>query len=701
MSIIEMTAGRGEEMLDERRALWPANCRLGKVTDALLYRAFPCYLAPAWPTVAPDDLDRLSLGLRLVAEWIFLADRLMDDDRAPTRDLTVRVSAAQFESYRLLYGLFPTQSPFWSRFQTFASEFVDACVLEGQFQRGAREWTDLDASIAISIARGKVGMARIVAAGLAELAGVEHPYVEVSESVMRYQLAVQSVDDLRDWKEDLRKTIPSLLLQRMLRTRPDFSDGQVPPDVIASLGRQLYYDGHADHMLGEAERHLADAVALTSALPVDAWRHKIEGQRLDVVAMRTDLRRIADTSRGRRAKQKVAIPAFAPPNHPWDGMAGDATRSLVHEWRKDFGETRHLMYVRSRNGSDGARDYHAGDVFQRAVIADTLCDANEALDGALRAVVDAEADYLVEQRAQDGFGGWRYLPSALELPPDADDLAQVIQVLARSGRRALVDEHASAPLAVLFEDCRYDDGSVETWIIPRLERSDLQEWHSLILAGLPYPRSVRRHQGWSTPEVVANVVYALHLCDDGRHAAHMQSALDFLELAQEPDGSWQSLWYVGPYYGTYASVRALGALRPGSDCLRKAMVFLRGSQHADGSWGIADTPARALETSLALLAMAAISRARGLDPDDVERVTKARDYLESARGEGGLWPRASWIYMGWSNAPFGSRTITTSYVLKAALAWRTLESATRSAPSRGHRTDGPSDRRAARSGRRA
>jgi squalene-hopene/tetraprenyl-beta-curcumene cyclase len=311
-------------------------------------------------------------------------------------------------------------------------------------------------------------------------------------------------------------------------------------------------------------------------------------------------------------------------------------------------------------GFTGNRELQYGDVFQRGIIADALCDADALLDGALRPAIQREAMYLVDQRLMRGFGGWSYFPGLPELPPDADDLGQVIQVLVRSGHTALADEHASPPLRVLFRDCVSADGSFETWIIPARDRTAEQQ------------RQVdAAREKWGTgpdAEVMANLLYALTLYDAMRFETECHRGAEYIERCQRPDGSWSCRWYFGPYYGTYACARFIRQLRPRSDSLSRAADFLRSSQLSDGSWpqpssGSGD----ALSTALGLLGLAVAQPPGDVGSADAARAARARAWLDE-NGDSDSWPSCSFIRPSRLHS-YGSRTLTTAYVMTAALAW--------------------------------
>jgi squalene-hopene/tetraprenyl-beta-curcumene cyclase len=365
-------------------------------------------------------------------------------------------------------------------------------------------------------------------------------------------------------------------------------------------------------------------------------------------------RKAATYSAGRDVHRSTA------PRTEWQRLAWRGLNFLLEEWQTEFRDAGHAMIFPHLLGFTGDRERHYGDVFQRAIIADALCDADDPLGGALRPAIQREVTYLIDQRLRRGVGGWSYFPTLPELPPDADDLGQVIQVLVRSGHTRLADAHATAPLRVLFRDCVLADGSFETWIIPARDRTAEQE-RQLDAA----------RQKWGTgadAEVMANLLYALTLYVAPRFATECRRGADYIEQCQQPDGNWSCRWYFGPYYGTYACARFIRALRPHADSLARAADFIRGTQRPDGSWSQpSGSSGDALSTALALLALAVAQPADDVESQDSIRATRAYAWLEE-NADGDSWPSCSFIRPSPLHS-YGSRTITTAYVIKAAVVW--------------------------------
>lgn len=346
------------------------------------------------------------------------------------------------------------------------------------------------------------------------------------------------------------------------------------------------------------------------------------------------------------------------PRDPWQEVAWKGLSFLLAQARSSFREARHAMFLPRFLDFTGDRDVYYGDVFQRALIADVLCDADDVLGGALHPLIESEVDYLVDCRRRNGFGGWSYFPDLPELAPDADDLGQIVQVLVRTRRRDSLREHASEPLRVLFADCGHEDGSFERWIVPSRNRDPLQERQFAVAQAR-----------WGTgadPEVVANLLYGLVLYHAGQYADVCRRGARYLVGAQHPDGSWMCRWYFGPYYGTYACMRFLRAASPDSPSLARAADFVRDRQNSDGSWSLSQTRnGDPLSTALALLALTYAPGAAS--ETDRQRAVRARLALGSQTTKRS-W--ASWPFIKPSGVhSYGSRTITTAFVTKAALAW--------------------------------
>jgi squalene-hopene/tetraprenyl-beta-curcumene cyclase len=225
-------------------------------------------------------------------------------------------------------------------------------------------------------------------------------------------------------------------------------------------------------------------------------------------------------------------------------------------------------------------------------------------------------------------------------------------------------------LSVLLDDNAHPDGSFETWIIPRVERRTTIQRTQAAFVKSAWGRG-------PDSDVIANLLYALILYDQDQFAEQIDRGCAFLESQQEPDGSWKSTWYHGPYYGTYVCLRLFAAVSPSSHAVRRAQHFLVDAQRADGGWGDGDT--KPLDTALALLALASVFDNTASE-DCLAKAERALAYLRKNQADDGSWESCPFIRMELGRAhghahrilSYGSRTLTTSFVVKAAHMWHKI-----------------------------
>jgi len=338
-------------------------------------------------------------------------------------------------------------------------------------------------------------------------------------------------------------------------------------------------------------------------------------------------------------------------------VAAIGINELLIESRDGFREAAHTMSFPVQQGFSNPVEVHTGDIFQRALLLDVLSQARPrfAVPGEL---IARETRYLVDSRRPTGIGGWAYFRELPELPPDADDLAQVMLAFLGAGRRDLVEQWCEQPLATLLADAQIGGGALETWIIPRTR--DAGQELQLAWAKM----------AWGTgadSEVMANLLYALHRYDAPRFAGQIREGAAYLLSRQDAGGWWRSTWYHGPYYGTWVCLRLLDLFETAAGAAARARDFLRDAQQADGGWG---RPGHSdpLNTALALLSL-------GDSDHDASRIARGFEFLAGCYEPGCTWPPPDFIRMDlgrptgrpWNTLTYGSRTVTTAFVTKAAL----------------------------------
>lgn len=337
---------------------------------------------------------------------------------------------------------------------------------------------------------------------------------------------------------------------------------------------------------------------------------------------------------------------------PMPACARAATEALLAYQHDGYQEAIHHLRLPRLSPAGVRYETCPALLSHRAVALDALLDAWDAGLPVPHQVLDAEALSILRSKHRDVRGGWSYIQEVTELPPDADDLGQVLQVLCRLGGPALASTCEDGIRLAL--DAADPNGGSNTWILDHRGYSLADERVREYLGVMG---------GWGIhPEVVANLLYGLILCNPVRYQGPLIRAVTYLELAQHEHGFWPSKWYTGPYYGTYRVACVLGRVAPNSAALHRSREFLLDAQCCEGGWG--DSGAEPLSTALALLALCSI---RG---PCVETVRGGVEFLVAAQLGDGSWPACPWIAFPTVDGPVahGSSTITTAFCLKALLA---------------------------------
>ncbi len=351
-----------------------------------------------------------------------------------------------------------------------------------------------------------------------------------------------------------------------------------------------------------------------------------------------------------------------------DSAARRAVEALEGERASGFQRSTHCMRFPRSVGFKATTELQEGRVFQTALIATSLVFATRGgfevdWDGIL-----ADIDYLANCRFREGRGGWRYFPNLPELPPDADDLAQILQLLLLSGLD-VVDELCKSAVDLLLSGQR-PDGSFDTWIVDPLLPAQ---------AKLTFQQAIDVWWGAGPdPEVMANVLYALALWGRWEYEEHMAAAASYLAGQQMPDGSWTSTWYSGPFYGSWVCARAVRSVLPQHHTLGSVARFIAASQQPDGGWGsdVSDPTSTAQAVNCAVAV-------HDLLPDAETVLRRATEYLLREQDDDGIWRGNAFIKMELSRANCGmtshrptityqSAALTTALALQALSAVRAV-----------------------------
>ena len=262
-----------ERSLARLRETWTENDWFGSPGQRrAVYYDLPYLMAGAFPGVDFAQVQALGQVARLLAQAVIDFDKVLDD---PGLGLSHRAGhvmagqAAQFEAFHLLHGLFPVDSAFFSGYRRHASRYAHAAILELEHRERRGETGTLTVAQAVALAVGKNALAQIIPEALGILSGDAAGAERTRASLEQFTLAVQALDDLKDWGEDLVTHSPSLVVAGLCEA------GLAAGATTEAARRAVYAGGIGRRTCELAVASLAEAIALASTHPESLWLERL------------------------------------------------------------------------------------------------------------------------------------------------------------------------------------------------------------------------------------------------------------------------------------------------------------------------------------------------------------------------------------------------------------------------------------------
>jgi hypothetical protein len=648
----------------------PAGLR-DRFSEEINYYLYPYSFCGAFPGISAAQLSELGIIAQLYAEYLIQLDKIVDGhlEKSSILTRTLVMLSGQRKHVELvcrLDALFPPHSPFWDYHQEYFYEYVDSELRE-KSRRGLSPYSEEEMR---AIASGKVALAKTITAGMAVISGKWEAVDALHRSQDLFAVGYQLYDDVKDWRKDYEHGAYSQLIRRTIEhfgMEAAFAAGQRP--CTGEFGRLLHCSRLSQATLLEASNYFESASQEVQVLDCPGWLNTIENNRQNVLRLRADLDELWQRAlvRARGGSAGGGEPAADADASRLPARLNDAilqgTAYLQEQEKLGYIEAAHLALLPKRSRRGQIAGCRWGTVFQRALVLEAIWEAKATGVPIDRATFDADLQCLIDLRLHDRRGGWSYFPGIPELPPDCDDLGQVLHVLLStdSPRIAeLCDDAIELALAG-----QRDDGSIDTWI------ADPTDPASII--------AKRKTQAvWgSSPdiEVMANFLWALRRYDSRRFARAVQIGASFLAGRQDEHGYWSSTWYPGLYYGTWACTRLLAGLGTFPKNVERARQAILDSQQPTGGWG--EPAPTALDTAYALMTLRLVERG-GTERAVVSRGVR---FLLAEQRADGSWSPSPFIKMepevappvrlpGYHDRWYGSATISTSFATRALLGQR-------------------------------
>lgn len=621
------------------------------------YHCYPYLFSAAFPSVSEENLHWIAVAGVLYLDHLCILDRMVDAPSSIELQQPILGALLHEQSGSILRKIFTSDSKFWNELELLNIEHCAAVMREKRAHRF--RVAAYQAGEFFSLAIGKSGVSKATHVALAYIADTFDSVDALSRSQDNFNAAFQAYDDVKDWKEDLHSGNYSDLLTRVLIDMGISANETIDcKSVSVELSHHLYYSGVIENVLEQAMEYCKSAQSAVDGLPVLAWIKLNK-------AFSTQIEKLHDDLQRTRLQTILRSRGILTRKH--EDLMGKGLAYLLHECACGYPEAEHSMGFLWHRADGLVTEVQSGSVFQRAILTDILLDAQDAglIDFSRESV--SECNILLNLRLKNVRGGWSYFPALESLPPDADDLGQVMQVMARTNHPEI--SRINDDIDLLFENCAEVDGSFETWIVDY--KSNSQATQSMIYA---------IENSWGSGkdvEVIANLCYGLLLYSPRRYSDRIQAAVKYVESQQTESGHWIPTWYASSYYGTYAAARFLFYANRESNALKRTAERFPTCQHSDGGFG--DDSSTPMETALALLIIHFLPMQ---DEDKDKIVAKATRYLELTMRDDGTWNASNFIQMDSHRAQRGkpgyspqwlyykSRTITTGYVIKALIASR-------------------------------
>lgn len=618
------------------------------------YLYYPYLFSEAFKYYDFKTLNELSIAGFFLYKSIIIKDQLLDDiyskkfDGKHKKYIAIK-DFCQDEAMKILMNLFNSKSNFWKKFQKRKMELLEEQRIENELNNNftINEYKKL------ADCKSAFGKLAIDALYVLTNEQENEVYKNLLKSHKYFSTGFQLLDDSEDILIDKTNNQFNFCLNLM-------KDEEIKNS--SDLKKLFYYKNYAIQTYTKSSFYFTKSIESLNNLDCKKWILEISyfKQNIDIKTT-TLISYKKELSKRFELKNKTSN---APPfpfnkssiSSQFEILLNSILEYISYHAKNDFYEAKHIMYLSPKEGFKGRDTVYVGDVFQKAIIWDILCEVNNKLN--LSEPIKYGIDDIISNRRKTRNGGWSYFPRAIENAADADTLGQILQLFVHSSNEKLIHEYCLKPISILLLDNVLKNGGIKTWIIPKRNLTKLEK--------IQLHFNNTKWGSGPNSDVVANFIFGLYLFDKEKFSTQILNSCHYLVTQQDKIGFWNSRWYFREFYGTYVCVRILIEHKTiFHKSLKKAYLYIKISQNKDGGWGQNNT-SNPLDTSFALLSLG-FFKLDTLSPIIINGI----DYLLSTKKDNNSWDSVEFIKPR-SIEPYKSSIITTVYVLKVFMRFQEL-----------------------------
>lgn len=621
-----------------------------------VYLVFPFYFANNFKNIKETDVYALSLCGNLYHTYLMMIDNFIDNklDNVSIIPLQKLHETAILK----IVDLFPPKSLFWVYFHLYRERY--ALGMKKEYEKTNKDNSSYSYTELEEITKAKCAFTKCSTAGLLILSGMESkndPFIKTQDE---YHIGLQILDDIQDWREDYRNNNKSYLLHQVFSDMEFIKKLNCVEDKENTLGKYIYFSEITATSLENALYHFQESKKSCLDFDVPYWTSFLENyiSYCEHLILNHTKNKKTIRSHIHQEDERIFITDLNKSSACIYAL-NKGISYLLLERENDYLEANHDMQMPSSEiyNPDPRNTLVSGNIFQRTIIVETFLDINLVFNNSIdNNIIQEDINRIIAFRMSQVRGGWSYFPGYQFLPPDTDDLAQVIQILARS-KFPKINEQVDDPINLVLSFNKNQDGTFKTWILDPSDYSDFQQ--KLRTATKNYWGDYAGRD----IEVSANLLYSLYLYNQLNYKSVISKGVQAITSAQTKEGYWDSIWYWGPFYGTYVATRFLVETNNIFDNLKKTKIFITTHQNDDGGWGLKWSDP--LNTALALLILKYLNKfEKDINPEVFNR---GSSYLLKEQLKTGSWRKVPYIRMrnGEKDITYMSETITTVFVLRA------------------------------------